>query len=56
MSKHNIFHLHAPNKIAKLGGTSFFRKLRVDMLGDDITHQGNLTRENLTTRLSKTLG
>ena len=52
MLKHDIFHLHAPNKIAKLGGTSFFSKHRVDMLGDDIIHQGNLTWENLTTRLS----
>jgi hypothetical protein len=48
----NIFHLLVPNKIAKLGGTSFFSKHRVDMLGDDIIHKGNLRWENLTTRLS----
>jgi hypothetical protein len=48
----NIFHLHVPNKIAKLGGRTFVTKQRVDMLGDDIIYQGNITGANLNTRLS----
>jgi hypothetical protein len=44
---HNIFHLHVPNKIAKLGGTRFVSKHKDDMMRDDIIHQGNITRANL---------